>query len=73
MRNHSSIYTLESHINFLQEVKGAAEACIETQLLGHDAKHLRIKSAGSKGYLMDPLTGQLVSPAAINQAHLYQR
>lgn len=41
-RSHSSVYTLESHINYLQEVKEGAEVRIETQVLGHDAKRLHI-------------------------------
>lgn len=42
LQTHTSIYTLESHINYLQEVKGGAKVRIETQLLGHDAKRLHI-------------------------------
>lgn len=45
MRMHSSIYTLESHINYLQEVKTGAEVRIETQLIAHDAKRLHIYHA----------------------------
>lgn len=41
-RSHSSLFTLECHINYLQEVKAGAEVRIETQLVGHDAKRLHI-------------------------------
>lgn len=39
---HSSLFTLESHINYLHEVKLGAEVQVETQLIGHDAKRLHI-------------------------------
>lgn len=44
-RTHSSIYTLESHINYLQEVKVGATVQVTTQLVGHDAKRLHIYHA----------------------------
>lgn len=37
-----SIYTLESHINYLQEVKTGAEVRVKTQLIAHDTKRLHI-------------------------------
>lgn len=44
-RTHSSLYTLECHINYLHEVKVGTEVQIETQLIGHDAKRLHIYHA----------------------------
>ena len=41
-QQHSSVYTLESHINYLHEVKAGAEVRVSTQLLAHDAKRLHI-------------------------------
>ncbi|MEO8543106.1 MAG: thioesterase family protein, partial [Burkholderiaceae bacterium] len=37
-----SVFTLESHINYLQEVKQGKEIEIHTQILGSDAKRLQI-------------------------------
>ena len=37
-----SIYTLESHIRHIQEIKAGARLSVETQLLGHDLKRARI-------------------------------
>jgi acyl-CoA thioester hydrolase len=37
-----SIFTLESHINYLHEVKQGAEIEVRTQILGADAKRLDI-------------------------------
>ena len=41
-RHHTSLYTLESHVNYLQEVKEGAVVRVTTQLLEHDAKRLQI-------------------------------
>ena len=54
--SQSSIYTLESHINYLQEVKAGAEVRIETQLLGHDAKRLHIYHAMYLPGASDPVS-----------------
>ena len=40
--SHSSIYTLESHLHYLREVKLGAEVLVQTRLLGVDAKRLHI-------------------------------
>ncbi|MNO88058.1 L-carnitine dehydrogenase [compost metagenome] len=37
-----TLYTLECHLNYLDEVKLGAEVEVRTQLLGHDAKRLHI-------------------------------
>ena len=37
-----SIYTLESHVRHLREVRAGAPLAVETRLLGHDAKRIRI-------------------------------
>ncbi len=37
-----SIYTLEAHINYLQEIKLGAQVRIAARLLGHDAKRLHL-------------------------------
>jgi len=37
-----TIFTLESHINYLQEVKQGAAIEVRTQILGSDAKRLQI-------------------------------
>src|SRR5262249_23595022 len=37
-----TLFTLETHINYLREVKGGAEARIDTQILGHDQKRLHV-------------------------------
>ncbi|MBP6504906.1 MAG: thioesterase family protein [Rhodoferax sp.] len=37
-----SMFTLESHINYLQEVKQGKEIAVQTQILGSDAKRLQI-------------------------------
>jgi len=55
-RHQSSIYTLESHINYLQEVKAGTEVRIETQLLGHDAKRLHIYHAMYVGEPAEPVS-----------------
>ena len=39
---NSEIYTLESHILYLQEVSEGEEVRVETQLLGHDDKRYRL-------------------------------
>jgi len=36
----TSVYTVEAHINYLAEAHEGDELCIETRLLGHDAKRL---------------------------------
>ena len=41
-RTHGSLFTLESHIHSLHEVKLGAEVQVQLQLLGHDAKRLHI-------------------------------
>ncbi|AIY42330.1 Thioesterase-like protein [Collimonas arenae] len=41
-RSGSSLYTLESHINYLKEVKAGALVRVQTRLLAHDAKRLQI-------------------------------
>nr|WP_315201302.1 thioesterase family protein [uncultured Albidiferax sp.] len=41
-RTHSSLFTLESHIHYLHEVKLGAEVQVQLQLLGLDAKRLHI-------------------------------
>src|ERR1700712_5616114 len=41
-RDHSSIFTLESHLSYLREVKGGAAVHVFTQLIGHDAKRLHV-------------------------------
>jgi len=41
-RTSSSLYTLESHINYLREVKLGAVVQVITRLVGHDAKRLHI-------------------------------
>jgi acyl-CoA thioester hydrolase len=38
----TSIYTLEAHINYLAEVREGERVVVETQLLGHDEKRLRL-------------------------------
>jgi len=40
-----SIYTLETHVMYLQEVSGGEAVRVETQLLGHDAKRYRLFNA----------------------------
>ncbi len=40
-----SIFTLESHINYLQEVKQGKAIEVQTQILGSDAKRLQIYQA----------------------------
>ncbi|WP_394788353.1 thioesterase family protein [Rhodoferax sp.] len=40
--SHSSIYTLESHLNYLQEVKLGTKVQVQTRLLGADAKRLHV-------------------------------
>jgi acyl-CoA thioester hydrolase len=61
-RSHSSIYTLESHINYLQEVKLGTEVLVRTQLLGSDAKRLHIYHA------MEVLDGD--GPVAVSEQML---
>ncbi|MEO6921164.1 MAG: thioesterase family protein [Collimonas sp.] len=41
-RSGSSMYTLESHINYLKEVKAGAMVRVQTRLLAHDARRLQI-------------------------------
>lgn len=41
-RTHGSIYTLESHLSYLREVKGGAAVSVETLLVAHDAKRLHV-------------------------------
>lgn len=44
-RSGRSVYTLESHINYLQEVKAGARVRVATRLLGLDAKRLQVYHA----------------------------
>ena len=37
-----SLFTLEMHVNYLQEVKGGTEVRIDTQILGYDSKRLHV-------------------------------
>ena len=37
-----SIFTIEAHINYVQEVKSGVSVEVRTQVLGHDRKRLRI-------------------------------
>ena len=37
-----SLYTLECHLNFVQEVKLGQQVEVRTQILGHDAKRLHL-------------------------------
>jgi acyl-CoA thioester hydrolase len=41
-RTNSSIYTLETHVMYLQEVSEGEIVRVETQLLGYDAKRYRL-------------------------------
>jgi acyl-CoA thioester hydrolase len=41
-RSGHSIYTLEVHLNYLQELKLGAAVRVEAQLLAHDAKRLHV-------------------------------
>ena len=41
-RSNASIYTLETHVVYLQEVSGGEEVRVDTQLLGHDDKRYRL-------------------------------
>ena len=41
-RANCSIYTLETHVMYLQEVSEGEPVRVETQLLGHDAKRYRL-------------------------------
>lgn len=41
-RTHGSLFTLESHIHYLHEVKLGAEVQVQLQVLGWDAKRLHI-------------------------------
>ncbi|WP_367847203.1 thioesterase family protein [Rhodoferax sp. WC2427] len=41
-RTHGSLFTLESHIHYLHEVKLGAEVQVQLQVLGLDAKRLHI-------------------------------
>ena len=38
----NSVYTLESHINYLRELKEASPLRIETRLLGYDKKRMQV-------------------------------
>lgn len=40
--NGHTLYTLETHLNYLQEVKEASAIVVHTQVLGVDAKRLHI-------------------------------
>lgn len=61
-RSHSSIYTLESHINYLREVKLGTQVLVRTQLLGADAKRLHVFHA------MEVLDGD--GPVAVSEQML---
>ncbi len=41
-RSNTSIYTLETHVMYLQEVSEGGAVRVETQLLGHDEKRYRL-------------------------------
>lgn len=41
-RQGSSLFTAETHIRYLREVRGGGQLRVVTQLLSHDAKRLRI-------------------------------
>ncbi len=38
----NSVYTLESHINFLRELKEGSPIVVETRLLGYDKKRMQV-------------------------------
>jgi acyl-CoA thioester hydrolase len=41
-RTHGSLFTLESHIHYLHEVKLGEDVQVQLQVLGHDAKRLHV-------------------------------
>lgn len=41
-RTGNALYTLESHLRYLKEVRGSARLDVDSLLLGHDAKRLHI-------------------------------
>jgi acyl-CoA thioester hydrolase len=41
-RTNTSVYTLETHVMYLQEVSEGEAVRVETQLLGHDEKRYRL-------------------------------
>jgi len=41
-RNGHSLFTLEAHINYLQEVKFDTEVWVQTQIIGFDQKRLHV-------------------------------
>jgi acyl-CoA thioester hydrolase len=49
-----TLFTLETHINYLREVKGGAEARIETQILDHDQKRLHVFHTMCAGESSEP-------------------
>lgn len=54
-RLHSSIYTLECHINYLHEVKLGSELQVDMQLLAHDSKRLHIYFSMYRPDLSEPV------------------
>jgi acyl-CoA thioester hydrolase len=61
-RSNCSIFTLEVHVNYLQEVRGGCMVRVDTQILGHDAKRLHIFHTLHRG--------DEVEPAATNEQML---
>lgn len=39
--NHT-LFTVETHLNYLREIKGGESVRVDTQILGHDAKRLHV-------------------------------
>ncbi|MDB5848518.1 MAG: hypothetical protein JWP29_2270 [Rhodoferax sp.] len=65
-RTQCSIYTVEYHINFLQEVKVGAEVQVTTQVLAADAKRLHVYHAMT---LLDGAEGS-TDPVAVSEQML---
>lgn len=53
-RSGHSVYTVEVHLNYLQELKQGAALRVEWRLLGHDAKRLHIMLLLYRGEEMQP-------------------
>jgi acyl-CoA thioester hydrolase len=44
-RHRSSLYTVETHIRYLHEVRGGARVRVATRIASHDAKRLRVEQS----------------------------
>ncbi|HEX6705603.1 MAG TPA: thioesterase family protein [Albitalea sp.] len=54
-RHGSSLYTVETHIRYLHEVRGGERVRVQTRVVSHDAKRLRVAQAMFGQHSVEPV------------------